>query len=181
MDVVQHGEEAYAIGEGAILVTPESGSRPRWRSSRSSVPRWARGGRLLPMRRGIASGVALLSVVALVTAGCGSSKPEFCSKTDDLQASLDTLKSDVTSANFSAIKTDAQTVKADADAVASSAKSDFPSETSAVESSISSLSAAVQSLPSSPSASDLARVASDANSVVTALNGFKSATSSKCD
>jgi hypothetical protein len=25
MDVVQHGEEAYAIGEGAILVTPESG------------------------------------------------------------------------------------------------------------------------------------------------------------
>jgi Amt family ammonium transporter len=25
MDVVQHGEEAYATGEGAILVTPESG------------------------------------------------------------------------------------------------------------------------------------------------------------
>jgi ammonium transporter, Amt family len=25
MDVVQHGEEAYATGEGAILITPESG------------------------------------------------------------------------------------------------------------------------------------------------------------
>ena len=25
MDVVQHGEEAYASGEGAILVTPEAG------------------------------------------------------------------------------------------------------------------------------------------------------------
>ena len=25
MDVVQHGEEAYATGEGAILVTPEAG------------------------------------------------------------------------------------------------------------------------------------------------------------
>ena len=25
MDVVQHGEEAYATGEGAILVSPESG------------------------------------------------------------------------------------------------------------------------------------------------------------
>ena len=24
MDVVQHGEEAYATGEGAILVVPES-------------------------------------------------------------------------------------------------------------------------------------------------------------
>jgi Amt family ammonium transporter len=27
MDVVQHGEEAYATGEGAILVTPEDGIR----------------------------------------------------------------------------------------------------------------------------------------------------------
>ena len=25
MDVVHHGEEAYATGEGAILVTPEDG------------------------------------------------------------------------------------------------------------------------------------------------------------
>jgi hypothetical protein len=25
MDVVQHGEEAYSTGEGAILVTPETG------------------------------------------------------------------------------------------------------------------------------------------------------------
>ena len=26
LDVVQHGEEAYSTGEGAILVTPEAGS-----------------------------------------------------------------------------------------------------------------------------------------------------------
>ena len=25
MDVTQHGEEAYVTGEGAILITPESG------------------------------------------------------------------------------------------------------------------------------------------------------------
>ena len=25
MDVIYHGEEAYATGEGAILVTPEAG------------------------------------------------------------------------------------------------------------------------------------------------------------
>jgi hypothetical protein len=25
MDVIQHGEEAYVTGEGAILVTPEPG------------------------------------------------------------------------------------------------------------------------------------------------------------
>jgi Amt family ammonium transporter len=28
MDVTQHGEEAYASGEGAILVTPEAGVEP---------------------------------------------------------------------------------------------------------------------------------------------------------
>jgi Amt family ammonium transporter len=27
MDVIQHGEEAYATGEGAILVLPEAGDR----------------------------------------------------------------------------------------------------------------------------------------------------------
>ena len=35
MDVVYHGEEAYASGEGAILVSPETGvrrSRCRWPS-----------------------------------------------------------------------------------------------------------------------------------------------------
>ena len=32
MDVTQHGEEAYASGEGAILVAPEGGrtSWPTW-------------------------------------------------------------------------------------------------------------------------------------------------------
>jgi Amt family ammonium transporter len=28
LDVVEHGEEAYASGEGAILVMPESGLQP---------------------------------------------------------------------------------------------------------------------------------------------------------
>jgi Amt family ammonium transporter len=28
MDIVQHGEEAYATGEGAVLVIPEAGAEP---------------------------------------------------------------------------------------------------------------------------------------------------------
>ena len=28
MDVIQHGEEAYATGEGAILVMPDGEDRP---------------------------------------------------------------------------------------------------------------------------------------------------------
>ena len=40
MDVIQHGEEAYATGEGAILVMPDGDGRPRSRSpTRASGPR----------------------------------------------------------------------------------------------------------------------------------------------
>jgi len=129
----------------------------------------------------VASVVVLLSLSVLLATGCGSSKPEFCSKTDDLQAAVNTLKSDVTSGNVSAIQSDAQTVTTDLDAVASSAESDFPSETNAVQSSVSTLTSAVRRLPSSPSASELVRLAGDVSAVTTAVNNFKSATSSACD
>jgi hypothetical protein len=133
------------------------------------------------MRSGTAPAVILIALGVLVAAGCGSSKPEFCSKTDDLQDALTTLKSNVTSGNFSEVQSDAQTVKADVNAVASSAKSDFPSETSAVQSSVTTLSAAIQGLPPSPSPDDLVRLASDITAVALDVDNFKTATSSKCD
>jgi outer membrane murein-binding lipoprotein Lpp len=133
------------------------------------------------MRRGIASAFTVLCLGVLVTAGCGSSEPEFCSKVDDLQGALDTLKSDVTSGDVSAIESDAQTVRTDVDAVASSAKSDFPSQTSAVQSSVSTLAAAINGLPSSPSAEDLARLGVNVSAVVSDVESFKTATSSECD
>ncbi len=43
LDVTQHGEEAYVTGEGAILVTPESGYRDpvrsRWPAAGYAVAR----------------------------------------------------------------------------------------------------------------------------------------------
>ena len=126
----------------------------------------------------------MLTVVALgilVAAGCGNSKPEYCSKVTDLQNELNTLKGNVTNADFSALNSDVQTVQADVDAVASSAKSDFPSETSAVQSSVSTLTSTVQSLPSSPSAQDLARLTGAVGAAITSVSDFRSATSSACD
>lgn len=124
--------------------------------------------------------VAALSV-AFFALGCGSSdKPEYCSETSDLQQSADDLKNDVTSANVSALKSDLQTVQSDANAVVNSAKQDFPSETSAIQSSVSALSTAVQDLPSSPSGKQLAQLTPDVSAVVTAVNGFSSATESDC-
>jgi hypothetical protein len=131
--------------------------------------------------RTIASAVVVLFVDVVLAAGCGDSKPEFCSNTDDLRQALSTLKDDVTSGNVSAINSDAQTVNTEVDAVTTSAKSDFPNETSAVQSSVSTLTSTIHSLPSSPSVSDLAQLVGDVRTAVTAVDNFKTATSSACD
>jgi hypothetical protein len=130
-------------------------------------------------RTGLA--IASIAVGSVVWLGCGSSKPEYCSKTDDLQQALSTMKGDVTAGKVSAIQPDVQTVRKDVDAVVSSARSDFPSQTKALDSSISKLTAAVEALPSSPSVSDVLRLAGDVGGVTTAVREFKAATSSKCD
>jgi hypothetical protein len=135
----------------------------------------------LAMSGRIASVVTLLSLSILIGAGCGSSKPEYCSKADDLQGALDTLKGDVSGGNVSAISSDLQAAKTDLDAVASSAKADFPSETRAMRSSLSTLTSAIEALPSSPSSSDLVGLAGDVVAVKTAVDNFKTATSSECD
>jgi hypothetical protein len=133
------------------------------------------------MRGRIAAVVTLLSLSILIAAGCGNSEPEYCSKADDLQGALDTLKDDVSGGNFSAISSDLQTARTDLDAAASSAKSDFPSETQAMRSSFSTLTRAVKALPSSPSSSDLVGLVGDVVAVKTAVDNFKTATSSECD
>jgi outer membrane murein-binding lipoprotein Lpp len=130
-------------------------------------------------RTGLA--IASIAVGSVVWLGCGSSKPEYCSKTDDLQQALSTMKDDVTAGKVSAIQPDVQTVRKDVDAVVSSARSDFPSQTKALDSSISKLTAAVEALPSSPSVSDVVQLAGDVGAVTTAVREFKTATSSKCD
>jgi hypothetical protein len=129
----------------------------------------------------ITSAVALLLLGVSVAAGCGSSKPEYCSKVDELGQAVDTLKTDASRANFSAVRSDLSTVDDDLDAAASSAKSDFPSETSAVRSSTSTLTSAIKALPPSPSAADFAQLGVDIKAVTDAVDSFKTATSSKCD
>ena len=125
--------------------------------------------------------VALASV-ALVAAGCGDDKPEYCSNVSDLQQSVTDLKDvQLESGALSTLQTDLQTVQTNANAVVSSAKADFPSQTSALQSSVSSLSKTINKLPQSPTAQQLLRLAPEINSVVTAAQGFSDATSSACD
>ena len=118
--------------------------------------------------------IALAAPVAL--AGCGSSKPAYCSTRTNLENSIKVLTSpylSVSQQQFKKIQTDANTL-------VSQAKSDFPSQTSAIKSSVDALTSAIKALPANPSASQIATVTSSALSVVSSVKSFVDASSSKC-
>jgi len=122
--------------------------------------------------------VAAIGLTAL--AGCGSSKPAYCSDRTNLENSVMGLTSLNVSSGISGLESQFKKIQSDATALVSSAKSDFPSQTSAVKSSVDALSGAVKTLSSSPSAGQIATVATDAASVVTSVKSFSDASSSKC-
>ena len=117
---------------------------------------------------------------ALVAAGCGSSKPAYCSDRTNLENSVKNLPSVASSSGISGLATQVTTIKNDATSLVSSAKSDFPTETSAVKTSVDTLASAVKALPSSPSASQIAAIALDAGNVVSSVKSFVDTSKSKC-
>jgi hypothetical protein len=122
-----------------------------------------------------------VAVVVFAFAGCGSSKPAYCSARSDLETSVKDLGNvSLSSGGVDALKSQLQKVKSNADSVVSSAKKDFPTETSAISSSVSALETAVKALPANPSVTQLAPIASDVSNVGTAAKSFTDATSSKC-
>jgi hypothetical protein len=132
-----------------------------------------------PARR--TAGATVATIVALIAlAGCGGSKPGYCSDRTKLENSTKGLTSLNVSSGISGLQSQLKTIQTDATALVSSAKSDFPSQTSAVKSSVDALASAVKALPSSPSAGQIATIASDAASVVNSVKSFADATSSKC-
>jgi hypothetical protein len=122
--------------------------------------------------------VAVLGLVAL--AGCGSSKPAYCSARTNLENSVNEATSLSPSSGVSALQAQFKKIQTDANAVVSQAKGDFPSETSAIKSSVDALKSAVNALPANPSASQIASVVGSASSVVSSVKSFVDASSSKC-
>jgi hypothetical protein len=118
------------------------------------------------------------TVVAL--AGCGSSKPAYCTDRTNLSNSVKGLTSLTVSSGISGLKSQVTTIQGDATTLVNSAKSDFPSQTSAITSSVDALKSAVAALSSSPSAAQIATVTKDAASVVSSVKTFTDASSSKC-
>jgi len=118
------------------------------------------------------------AIVAL--AGCGSSKPAYCTDRTNLNNSIKGLTSLTASSGISGLKSQVNMIQSDATAVVNSAKSDFPSETSAISSSVNALKSSVGALSSSPTAAQITTVTKDAASVVSSVKSFSDASSSKC-
>jgi hypothetical protein len=116
------------------------------------------------------------AATAVTLAGCGSSKPAYCTDRTNLENSVKGL----TSSGVSGLKSQLKQIQSDATTLVNSAKDDFPSETSAITSSVSALKTSVTALPSSPSAAQVATATRDAASVVSSVRSFVDASNSKC-
>lgn len=119
-------------------------------------------------------------IVAIAAAGCGSSKPAYCSARTDLKKAVNGLTSLNVSSGVSGLESQLKKIENAATKVVSQAKSDFSSQTQAIKASVDSLAGAVKGLPSNPSAGQIAAVAADASKVVSSVKSFTDATSSKC-
>ena len=122
--------------------------------------------------------VAALGLIAL--AGCGSSKPAYCSARAELENSIKGVSSLSPTSGISALQDAFTKIKTDADAVVTKAKSDFPNQTNAIKSSIDALTSAVNALEANPSAGQIATVTGAASNAVSSVKSFIDASKPKC-
>jgi hypothetical protein len=122
--------------------------------------------------------VAVVGVVAM--AGCGSSKPAYCTDRTSLESSIKGLSNLDLSNGLSSLEAQLKKIESNATTLVNSAKSDFPSETSAITSSVDALKSAVTQLASDRSAANALAVTTDAANVVKSVKSFTDATNSKC-
>jgi predicted component of type VI protein secretion system len=115
-------------------------------------------------------------------AGCGSSKPSFCSKVSDLKKSFQQIENiNPLSTGSNSLAATVNGIDSNAKAVVSSAKSDFPSETSALSTSYDALKATVtQVADGQTNTATLVKLPGEVYALVTAVDNFQKATKSKC-
>jgi len=135
---------------------------------RPGLRRWA----LLPAAALVVSGLA---------AGCGSSKPAYCTDASQLKTSVQDLGNvDINVHDLSSVNTAVSKVQADANKFAADAKSAYPSQTTALQNSLSSLQTAVKSAMSQPSVTTVAAVVSSVTQVKTAADNVQTAVKGTC-
>jgi outer membrane murein-binding lipoprotein Lpp len=136
---------------------------------------------VLSLRTPAAAFALAFVLAALLVGGCGSSKPSYCSKADDLELAVQDLKEINLSKGVSSLISAVSKVQSTASAAVAAGKKDFPTETGKIDSSVSTLRTTVDQLPSSPSATQIATLTVQIASVVGSVNEFVSQTKKKCD
>ena len=127
--------------------------------------------------RGLAAAVAIATAV-FALAACG--KPGYCSDKSKLQKDIQGLSNQLQNGNVKSVSSSLQKIDSDAQKVISSAKSDFPSQADAMGKSVQALKTNVKNLGSPPTPEQLVTVIRQSESVVSAVNAFDNASSSKC-
>jgi hypothetical protein len=128
--------------------------------------------------RGTSAFAAALAIAALTLAACG--KPGYCSDKSALQKDIQNLSNQLQNGDVKSVKSSLEKIGADAQKVISSAKGDFPSQTNAMSKSVQALKTSVKNLGTAPTPEQLVTLVRQSESVVSAVNVFDNATSSKC-
>jgi cell division protein FtsX len=127
-------------------------------------------------------GTLVVAIVAISLSACGgSSKPSYCSSVSNLKKSIKELPNvNVLQNGVSSLTSALTTIETNAKSVASSAKSDFPSQSSAVTNSVNALANSVKSISGNPTPASIVTIGRQVAAVVSSVESFASATSSKC-
>jgi hypothetical protein len=130
---------------------------------------------------------AVLALLALLIgggllAGCGSSKPPYCSpvsKVENAVKSLPTLD-DVKKNGVGTLKSALVQLQQNATAAIDQAKTDFSGQTTALKTSVDALSSTVKQVVGTPSLQTLTQLAAELSAVSAAAKNLQTAVSSKC-
>ncbi len=124
----------------------------------------------------------VVAIAAISLSACGgSSKPSYCSSVANLKKSIKDLTNvSVLQNGVSSLTSALTTIESDAKSAVSSAKSDFPTQSSAVTNSVNALATSVKQVSGTPTPSSIATIGQQAAAVVSSVEAFTSATSSKC-
>lgn len=129
----------------------------------------------------VAALLAGVAVPVLLLGGCGSSKPAYCVKTDELKSSVSALTHiNLSKEGIAGAEAAVRKVQSSAEGVVKAAKSEFPQQTEAISRAAKELAASVKAA-SSPSSSSVAQIPAELVALGAATNEFLSATKSKCE
>lgn len=145
-----------------------------------------RGRQLLPKAsvRALTIGVPAMAVAgALLLSGCGSSKPEYCVKSTELNEAVSALtKLDLSKEGVSGAEAALRRVDDSATALVNTAKREFPTQTEAISSSAKELAASVKEAENPQQRSSaVSQIPAEIVALGSAVHSFAEATKSKCE